>query len=112
MPVWLGPLLKVLPHLATIATAVAPAFTKRKVAPAGNQSELTQQQIAELQAAASLTDDRVRSLATELKDALAAIEQGALVMEERFKRLQIICMVAVCISVFALIVSAVTFVAR
>ena len=108
MPAWL-PLPKLLPSiatsLATMATTAAPFFTKRKAFPAENQSELIQQQIAELQTVASQTDDRVRDLATQLKDALAAIEQSAFVAAARLKRIYFICIGSVCVAVLALVVA-------
>ena len=112
MPLWLAPVLKALPHLASIATAGAHVFTKRKASPAETQSELIQQQVSELQTAASQTDDHVRELAAELKDALVAIEQGALSAETRLNRLRYICYGSVCVAVLALIVSTVVFVAH
>ena len=53
MPSWLIPVLKsVLPYVGTIVSAAAPVFTKKN-ADAANQAMLQQQQITELQAAAS-----------------------------------------------------------
>jgi len=87
VPAGPAPLLKALPHLATISTAVAQVFTKRKPASTQSEAELVQQQIAELQAAASQPDSRVRELAVQLRVAMAAIDEGALAAKARLKRL-------------------------
>jgi hypothetical protein len=54
MAAWLAPALKaVLPHLGAIVSAVAPAFTRKKADAVANQMQVLQDQIAELQSAAS-----------------------------------------------------------
>jgi hypothetical protein len=66
---WLPALKAVLPHVGTILDAAKPVFTKKPpaaAAPAG-QDPLTQQQIAELQAAVSQNAANVRALAAEVQ---------------------------------------------
>ena len=78
MATWLIPALKaVLPHIGTIISATAPAFTKKGAAPTTDQTHLLQQQISELQAAASQNATHVRELAEQLQRTVAAIEQAA-----------------------------------
>ncbi|MEO5700576.1 MAG: hypothetical protein ABIS17_13330 [Casimicrobiaceae bacterium] len=107
---WFAPLLKALPHLATIAQATGHVFTKRKGA--GAEGELTQQQIAELQAAASKTDSDVRDLATQVRDALATIEQGAGLTESRIRRLERLCIAALVVAGLALVAAVGLLLAR
>ncbi|HWA36366.1 MAG TPA: hypothetical protein VG873_00745 [Burkholderiales bacterium] len=67
---WLPALKAVLPHVGTILDAAKPVFTKKKpdapVAPAG-QDPLTQQQVAELQAAVSQNAANIRELAAQVQ---------------------------------------------
>jgi hypothetical protein len=54
MPAWLLPAVKlILPHVSNIVAAAKPAFTKLRKGDAPDQESVVQQQIAELQAAAS-----------------------------------------------------------
>ncbi|MEP7207426.1 MAG: hypothetical protein ABI920_10845 [Casimicrobiaceae bacterium] len=110
MPVWFAPLLKALPHLATIAQATGHVFTKRKGT--GAEGEVMQQQIAELQAAASQTDSDVRDLATRVRDALATIEQGAALTEARMRRLERLCIAALAVAALALVAAVGLLLAR
>ena len=78
MATWLIPALKaVLPHIGTIISATAPAFTKKGTAPTTDQIHLLQQQISELQAAASQNATHVKELAEQLQNTVAALEQAA-----------------------------------
>ena len=78
MATWLIPALKaVLPHIGTIISATAPAFTKKGAVPPTDQTHLLQQQISELQAAASQNATHVKELAEQLQRTVAAIEQAA-----------------------------------
>jgi uncharacterized coiled-coil protein SlyX len=50
----------------------------------GNQAELLNQQIAELQSAAAANAEQIRALASQLKDVVAALEQaGTFAAQER-----------------------------
>ena len=66
----------VLANLDTIIGVVKPAFTRKKVE-ALSQTDLLNQQIAELQAAASSNADQVKELASQVKEVVAALEQAA-----------------------------------
>lgn len=76
MAAWLIPALKaVLPHVGTIISVAAPVFTKKT--PAAGDPALLQQQITELQAAASGNATHIRELAEQLKTTVEALEQAA-----------------------------------
>jgi uncharacterized protein YdeI (YjbR/CyaY-like superfamily) len=78
MAMWIIPALKaVLPHIGTIISATAPAFTKKSGEGTPDQTHLLQQQISELQAAASQNATHVKELAEQLQRTVAAIEEAA-----------------------------------
>ena len=82
MPAWLLPALKAaLPHIGTIISAAAPVFTRKNADAVANQTLLLQQQITELQVAASQNAARVKELAAELQSTVAALERAALIAE-------------------------------
>ena len=97
MAAWLIPALKmVLPHMGTILSVATPVFTKKK---ADTSSDPTlQQQIDELQSAASLSANQIKDLAEQLKSTAAAVEQVASVAESKLKTMMILCVTATVIS--------------
>ncbi len=103
MPAWLIPALKaVLPHVGTIVSVAAPAFTRMKSGAADNPATV-QQQIAELQAAASQNAANIRELAEQLQVTVKALEQAAAVAEARQRKLMLLGMGAMALSALALI---------
>ncbi|HEY0634154.1 MAG TPA: hypothetical protein VGE00_02135 [Gammaproteobacteria bacterium] len=99
MAVWLAPALKaVLPHLGSIVSAVAPAFTRKRADAAANQTQLLQEQIAELQNAAAQNNEYIRELAAQLQTTITALEQSAAIAERRIR-------MAVALAVVALVMS-------
>jgi hypothetical protein len=107
MAAWLVPALKVvLPHLGTIVSAVAPVFTRKMTGAAANQAQLQQDQIAELQSAASQNATHIKELATQLQTTVTALEQAALVAEARIRRAVWISVAAVAFAVIGLAVAA------
>lgn len=103
MPAWLIPALKaVLPHVGTIVSVAVPAFTRNRADTAENPSALMQQQIAELQAAAAGNATHIRELAEQLKVTVTALEQAAAVAEARHRRLMLLSVSAMVLSVIAL----------
>ncbi len=79
MPVpWLAVGSLVLGNLDKIMAVVKPGFTRRKIDAVDTQTDLLNQQIAELQAAAAANAEQVRALAAQLKDVVAALEQAGL----------------------------------
>jgi uncharacterized protein YlxW (UPF0749 family) len=112
MAAWLIPALKaVLPHVGTIIEAAAPVFTGRKADAAASQA-LLQQQIAELQSAASQNAAHVKDLAAQLQSTVAALEHDAALAEERLRRAAMLCVAAVVFSAIALGVSLFLILAR
>jgi hypothetical protein len=73
---WLAVGSLVLGNLDKIMAVVRPAFTRRKLDSAGTETDLLNQQIAELQAAAAANAEQIRVLAEQLKDVVAALEQA------------------------------------
>lgn len=103
MATWLIPALKaVLPHIGTIVSATAPAFTQKRPEAAPDQIQLLQQQISELQDAASQNAMHVKELAEQLQRTIAAIEQGALVAKAGQQRGLMLSIAAITLSVLSL----------
>jgi hypothetical protein len=95
MATWLIPALKaVLPHIGTIISAASPVFTKKKVETAPDQTALLQQQITELQAAASQNTAHIKELASQLQSTVAALEQAAAAAETKLHRALMLCLAA------------------
>jgi len=79
MPVpWLAVGSLVLGNLDKIMAVVKPAFTRTKVDAPDAQADLINQQISELQSATATNAEQIRSLASQLKDVVAALEQAGL----------------------------------
>lgn len=103
MPAWLIPALKaVLPHVGTIVSVAVPAFTRNRTDTVENPGALMQQQIAELQAAAAGNATHIRELAEQLQVTVTALEQAAAVAEARHRRLMLLSVSAMMLSVIAL----------
>jgi hypothetical protein len=66
----------VLNNLDTIMGVVKPAFTRKKVDALPSQTDLLNQQIAELQAAASNNAEQIKQLAAQVKELVAALAQA------------------------------------
>ena len=79
-----------------ILSVATPVFTKKK---SDTSSDSTlQQQIDELQSAASLSATQIKDLAEQLKSTVAAVEQVASVAESKLKTMMILCVTATVIS--------------
>ena len=79
MPVpWLAVGSLVLGNLDKIMAVVRPGFTRKKIETLDTQTDLLNQQIAELQSAAAANAEQIKVLAGQLKDVVAALEQAAL----------------------------------
>lgn len=100
---WLAVGQLVLTNLDTIIGVVKPAFTRKKVEGLPSQTELLNQQILELQAAASSNADQIRQLAAQLKEVVAALEQAARSAQAERERLRRLCLVAIAISVVSIV---------
>jgi len=85
---WLPALKAVLPYVTNIVTAALPAFTARKGQ--DRSAEVTAQQIAELQGAATHNAESVQVLAEQLQRTVTAVEQGAVNAERTLRRLRLL----------------------
>lgn len=100
---WLAVGKLVLANLDTIIGVVKPAFTRKNVEALPNQTDLLNQQILELQAAASGNAEQIKQLAAQLKEVVAALEQAARSAEHERKKLARLCLVALTISLISII---------
>ncbi len=100
---WLTVAAKLAPHVASIAHAVVPVFTQRRVdaPPTIVGYGETRQQIAELQDALRDNAGNIRKLAADLQQALAALEQGGNAIEARMRRVELAAYAALALSVVA-----------
>jgi hypothetical protein len=113
MAAWFVPAVKaILPYVSTIVTAAIPVFTTRKSDEAAAQLKLLQQQIAELQSAASQNAVHIKALAEQLQKTVTALEQGALLAEPRYRRIVALCIGAIIVSCIALGVSLIALFGR
>ena len=67
----------VLGNLDNIIRVVKPAFTRRQVETVATQTDLLNQQIAELQTASSNNAEQIGRLAAQLKEFVASVTQSA-----------------------------------
>src|SRR5689334_25176131 len=74
---WLAVGNLVLNNLDRIISVVNPGFTRRKVDVASAQFDLLNQQIAELQSAASVESEQTRNLAAQVKEVVEALAAAA-----------------------------------
>ncbi len=103
MPAWLIPALKAaLPHIGTIISAATPVFTRKNADAVANQTLLLQQQITELQSAASQNAAHIKELAGELQSTVAALEQAASTAEAKLRWVLWLCAASVVISAISI----------
>jgi len=103
MPAWLIPALKAaLPHIGTIISAAAPVFTRKNVDAVANQTLLLQQQVTELQSAASQNAAHIKELAAQLQSTVAALEQAASIAEAKLRRALLLCVASTALSAIAI----------
>ena len=103
MPAWLIPALKaVLPHIGTIISAAAPVFTRKNADAVANQTLLLQQQITELQSAASQNSAHIKELAEQLQSTVAALEQAASIAEAKLRRALLLCVASMTVSAISI----------
>jgi hypothetical protein len=103
MPSWLLPAVRlILPHVGNIIAAAKPVFTKRREA--ADQATV-QQQIAELQQAATENAALIKELAEQLQTTVNALEQAATATQERVRRLYAISVTAMLVALAALLVA-------
>ena len=113
MPAWLIPALKaVVPHIGTIISAAAPVFTRKNADTVPNQTLLLQQQITELQSAASQNAAHIKELAAQLQSTVAALEQAASIAETKLRRALLFCVASTVISAISLCIALVLIFGR
>ncbi|MDH3310553.1 MAG: hypothetical protein OEM48_08680 [Gammaproteobacteria bacterium] len=98
-------------NLDTIIDVVKPAFTRKKIEAVPNQTELLNQQISELQAASSNNAEQIKELAAQLKQMVTALEEAALNVAAERKKTRILSVIAVTVSVIAIITATASFLA-
>ena len=91
----------VLANLDTIIGVVKPAFTRKKIE-TPSQTDLLNQQIAELQAAASGNAEQIKQLAAQMKEVVTAVEQAAASAASERQILRRLCVAAMAISVVSI----------
>lgn len=74
---WLAVGKLVLSNLDTIMGVVKPAFTRKRADTSSLQTDLLNQQIAELQTAASSNAEQIKQLAAQVKELVEALAQSA-----------------------------------
>ena len=102
----------VLANLDTIIGVVKPALTRKKVETLPTGTDLLNQQIAELQAAASGNAEQIRILAAQLKEIVTAAEQAAADAASERRILHRLCLAAVAISIVAIFAVVVSILGR
>jgi hypothetical protein len=102
----------VLNNLDTIMGVVKPAFTRKKVEALPSQTDLLNQQIAELQAAESSSAERITQLAAQVKELVAALEQAGAAAAEHRAATRKLSYVAISASVVAIALSVILVFAR
>ena len=109
---WLAVGSLVLTNLDKILGVVKPGFTRKKVEVASAQFDLLNQQIAELQSAASTNAEQIRDLAAQVKEVVAALAQAATEAAAHRASTRRWAYAAIAISSVAILLSAGLFVAR
>jgi chromosome segregation ATPase len=109
---WLAVGKLVLNNLDTIISVVKPGFTRKKVDALPSQADLLNQQIAELQTAASSNAEQIKQLAEQVKEVVAALGQAASDAAAQRAAAKRWSYVAVTMSVVAVLISAGSLFAR
>jgi hypothetical protein len=113
MPIpWLTVGKLVVSNLDTIIGVVKPVFTRKDAAAAPDPSALLNQQVAELQAAATANAERIGQLAAQLKEVVAGLEQAAASAAAEHARTRRLAWAGIAMGATALLLSAASLVAR
>ena len=94
MAAWVSALKTVLPYVTNIVTAARRGQDR--------SAEVTAQQIAELQSAATHNAESVKVLAEQLQRTVGALEQGAVNVEREMRRLRVLASAALVLALLAL----------
>jgi hypothetical protein len=100
---WLAVGNLVLGNLDKIMGVVKPGFTRKKVEVASAQFDLLNQQIAELQGAASTNAEQITQLAAQVKEVVEALAQAASVAATERAAVRRLSYVAISASALALV---------
>jgi len=103
MAAWLPIIKTALPIIAEVVAVARPMFTKK--ASDAQRSDLTAQQIEELQAAATQNADSVNALAAQVKTAFEGLESAATDLEKRFERQRKITLAAIIVGLAGFLTS-------
>jgi uncharacterized protein YlxW (UPF0749 family) len=102
----------ILNNLDSIIGVVRPAFTRKKADTVTAETELLNQQIAELQTAASNNAEQIKELAAQLKELVASLEQGATEAATDRAAIRRLAYVAIAVSAVAIVTVGVMVFAR
>ena len=102
----------VLNNLDKIIGVMKPGFTRKKVEVASAQFDLLNQQIVELQGAASTNAEQIKDLAAQVKEVVAALAQAATEAAAQRAAVKRWSYAAVSTSVIALLLSVGSLLAR
>jgi sensor c-di-GMP phosphodiesterase-like protein len=100
MPAWLPLIKATLPYVAEVARLAIPAFTAKNASE--RPEALMQQQIAELQDAATRNAESVRTLGRQLQETITAIESAANAYQAERRRQQWLVLLSLGIGLVAL----------
>ena len=109
---WLAVGKLVLANLDTIIGVVKPVFTRKKVEALPSQTDLLNQQISELQAAASTNAEQVKQLAAQLKEVVAALDQAEVNAATEREKVRRLCFISIAVSVVSIIAAIVLIIVR
>jgi uncharacterized protein YukE len=109
---WLAVGNLVLNNLDKIIGVVRPGFTRKKVEVASAQFDLLNQQITELQSAASTNAEQIRNLAAQVKEVVEALAQAGAAAAEQRAAARRWSVIAVALSAVAVLISAGALLAR
>jgi hypothetical protein len=101
MAVWLPAIKTILPYLTQIITAAVPVFTNR--ADRAGTEDLTRHQISELQTAAIRNSESLKTLATQLQQAISDIDSASAKIEREIKATRRLALLAIGLSIAAIV---------
>ena len=108
---WLAIGKLVLTNLDTIIGVVKPGFTRKKIE-TPSQTDLLNQQIAELQAAASGNAEQIKQLAGQIRQIVTSVDEAAVAAASERRLLRTLCVAAMAISVVSLVAAIAAIVGR
>ena len=101
MAAWLPALKAILPYVTQIVAAAIPAFTTKT--DKGKAEDVIPEQIQELQGAVTHNAESLKILANQLQRAITSIDSGAIRIERELRVVKRLSIVAIVISVIAII---------